>query len=173
MAVALESEYGIDGVMLGRRHGRGRVGHHRPVMMRRPVERQPERGDGGLVPPDQQLDVGPAVGRHLRGGRHHFAVAIAVRLHIISTAIDGDDNDGRGHPPACVRNDVTDVSLLYYYNNIVDVAIYILRTVLYIIFVPSDGERVWPYAAKVDETRTDGTRADEKTILKRKRFVCR
>lgn len=81
MAVALESEYGVDGVVLGRGHRCGRVGHRRPVMVLWPVERQPERRDGGLVSPDEKLDVGPAVGRHLRIGRHHFAVAVAVRLH--------------------------------------------------------------------------------------------
>lgn len=75
----LQTEYGVDGVVFGRGHdGRGRV-RHRPVL--RPVERQAECRDGRLVPPDEQLDVGPAVGRHLRRGRHHFVVAVAVRLH--------------------------------------------------------------------------------------------
>lgn len=79
LVVPLQAEYGVDGVVFGRGHdGRGRV-RHRPVL--RPVERQAERRDGRLVPPDEQLDVGPAVGRHLRRGRHHFAVAVAVRLH--------------------------------------------------------------------------------------------
>lgn len=93
MVVALESENGIDGVVLGRWHGRGRVCHHRPVMVRRAVECQSERRDSGLVSPDEQLDVGPAVGWHLRGGRHHFTVAVAIRLHVDDD--DGDDNDSR------------------------------------------------------------------------------
>jgi len=98
VVVALESEYGVDGVMFGRWHGRGRVRHHRPVMVRRPVERQPQCRDGGLVSPDQQLDVGPAVGRHLRGGRHHFAVAVAVRFHV-------DDDGMTMVTDVCSRND--------------------------------------------------------------------
>jgi len=90
VVVALESEDGVDGVVLGRWHGRGRVCHHRPVMVRWAVECQAERRDSGLVSPDEQLDVGPAVGWHLRGGRHHFAVAVAIRLHVDD---DDDDND--------------------------------------------------------------------------------
>lgn len=82
---ALEAEYGIDGVVLGRRNGRGRV-RHRPVL--RPVERQTESRDGRLVTSDEQFDVGPAIRRHLRGGRHHFVVAVAVRLHV-ADGIDG------------------------------------------------------------------------------------
>lgn len=84
--IALESEYGVNGVVFGRWHRRGHVRHHRPVMVWRAVERQSECRDSGLVSPDQQLDVGPAVGWHLRRGRHHFAVAVAVRLHV-----DADD----------------------------------------------------------------------------------
>jgi len=88
VAIALESEYGVDGVVLGRWHGRGHVRHHRSVMVWRTVERQSKCGDGGLVSPDQQLDVSPTVGWHLRRGRHHFAVAVAIRLHV-----DDDDDD--------------------------------------------------------------------------------
>lgn len=94
MVVALESENGVDGVVLGRWHGRGRVGHHRPVMVRWAVECQSERRDSGLVSSDQQLDVGPAIGWHLRGGRHHFTVAVAIRLHVDDDD-DGNDNDSR------------------------------------------------------------------------------
>lgn len=93
MVVALEPEDGVNGVVLGRWHGRGRVRHHRPVMVRWAVECQPERRDSGLVSPDEQLDVGPAVGWHLRGGRHHFAVAVAIRLHVDDD--DDYDNDSR------------------------------------------------------------------------------
>lgn len=78
LVVPFQAQYRVDGVVFGRGHGRGHVGH-RPVL--RTAERQTQRRDGRLVSSDEHLYVGPVVRRHLRGCRHRFTVAVAVRLH--------------------------------------------------------------------------------------------